>query len=83
MIDLLRFEADFKTIQVVYNSIGNKDLNTQIKVVSTRKALCPTIGYLYPDCEKAYLQSMSLDALRDTVKGVDNYRDILKDAPDP
>jgi hypothetical protein len=26
---------------------------------------------------------MSLDALRDTVKGVDNYRDILKDAPDP
>jgi len=26
---------------------------------------------------------MSLDALRDTVKGVDNYREILKDAPDP
>ena len=24
MCDLLKFEADFKTIQVVYNSIGNK-----------------------------------------------------------
>jgi hypothetical protein len=22
--DLIKFEADFKTIQVVYNSIGNK-----------------------------------------------------------
>jgi V-type H+-transporting ATPase subunit d len=24
-----------------------------------------------------------LDVLRDTVKGVDNYKDILKDVPDP
>ena len=24
MVDLLKFEADFKTIQVIYNSIGNK-----------------------------------------------------------
>lgn len=26
---------------------------------------------------------MTLDALRDAIKGVDNYREILKDAPDP
>ena len=26
---------------------------------------------------------MTLDGLRDAVKGVDNYRDLLKDAPDP
>ena len=32
MCSLLKFEADFKTIQVVYNSIGNKELNTTAKI---------------------------------------------------
>lgn len=44
MTDLLNFEADFKTIQVIYNSIGNKDFNTAVKVVTTRKNLCPNLG---------------------------------------
>jgi V-type H+-transporting ATPase subunit d len=83
MIDLLRFEADFKTVQVIYNSIGNRDLNTAARIITTRKNLCPTIGYLYPDCERMYLQAMTLDTLRDAIKGIDNYREILKDAPDP
>lgn len=26
---------------------------------------------------------MTLDALREAVKGADNYRELLKDAPDP
>ena len=26
---------------------------------------------------------MTLDGLRDAVRGVDNYREILKEAPDP
>ena len=47
VIDLLRFEADFKTIQVIYNSIGNRDLNTAAKIITTRKNLCPTIGYFF------------------------------------
>jgi V-type H+-transporting ATPase subunit d len=63
--------------------MGNRELNTAAKVITTRKNLCPTIGYLYPDSEKNYLQAMTLDALRDAVKGVDNYKDILKEAPDP
>lgn len=32
MEDLLKFEADFKTIQVIYNSIGNRELNTAAKI---------------------------------------------------
>lgn len=32
MQDLLKFEADFKTIQVIYNSIGNRELNTAAKI---------------------------------------------------
>lgn len=63
--------------------MGNRDLNTAAKVITTRKNLCPTIGHLYPDSEKLYLSAMTLDGLRDAVKGVDNYRDLLRDAPDP
>lgn len=83
MLDLLNFEADFKTIQVVYNSIGNKDFNTAIKIVITRKNLCPNLGYLYPDCQRQLLNAMSLETVRDVVRGIDNYKEILKDAPDP
>jgi len=25
MIDILKFDADFKTIQVIYNSLGNRE----------------------------------------------------------
>jgi V-type H+-transporting ATPase subunit d len=32
MQDLLKFEADFKTVQVIYNSIANRELNTIAKV---------------------------------------------------
>jgi V-type H+-transporting ATPase subunit d len=33
MKDLIKFEADFKTVQVIYNSIGNKELNTSAKIL--------------------------------------------------
>lgn len=37
MIDLLKFEADCKTIQVAYNTIGNKDFSSQAKIAEARK----------------------------------------------
>lgn len=83
LVDLLKFEADFKSIQVIYNSIGNKDLNNAAKIALARKRLCPSIGYLYPDCEQSLLAAMTLDGLKDAVRGIDNYRDLLKDVPDP
>jgi len=49
----------------------------------TRKRLCPALGYLYPDCKTALLSCNSLDQLREAVKGIENYKDVLKDAPDP
>lgn len=73
MCDLLRFEADFKTIQVIYNSIGHKDLNTQAKITEARKKLCPALGYLYPDSKTALLNATSLDHLRDAVRGAPGY----------
>jgi len=47
--DLLKFEADFKTIQVIYNSISNKEMSIAANILSTRKQLIPAMGYLYPD----------------------------------
>jgi len=83
MLDILKFEADFKTIQIVYNSIGNKDFANTAHRKNTRKRLCPALGYLYPDCEKDLADATTLDGLRDCVKGISNYQDLLKEAPDP
>lgn len=83
MLDILKFEADFKTIQIIYNSIGNRELSSADQRSSKRKRLCPSLGYLYPDCEKALVDSSSLDQLREAVKGINGYYDLLKDAPDP
>lgn len=60
MCDLLKFEADFKSIQVVYNSIGNKELNTAAKITEARKKLCPALGYLYPDSKTSLLNATTL-----------------------
>lgn len=83
MRDLIKFEADFKTIQVVYNSIGNRELNTTVKVLQTRKKLCPALGYLYPDSKTGLLNATSVDQLKEAVKGVPGYADIINESPDP
>ena len=77
MEDLIKFEADFKTIQVIYNSIGNKQLNTTAKITEARKKLCPALGYLYPDGKTALLNATSVEQLKDAVRAVGNYSDIV------
>lgn len=81
MLDLLKFEADCKSIEVVYNSLFNKEANINNNL--TRKRLCPTLGYLYPDCRTPLLLCNSLEQLRDAVKGIENYKEMLKDVPEP
>lgn len=49
MLELVDFEADMKTLQVIYNSIGNKEMQSAPKVIHLRKQLCPAAGLLYPD----------------------------------
>eukprot|EP00330_Aristerostoma_sp_ATCC50986_P012422 CAMPEP_0114594136 /NCGR_PEP_ID=MMETSP0125-20121206/15762_1 /TAXON_ID=485358 ORGANISM="Aristerostoma sp., Strain ATCC 50986" /NCGR_SAMPLE_ID=MMETSP0125 /ASSEMBLY_ACC=CAM_ASM_000245 /LENGTH=369 /DNA_ID=CAMNT_0001794077 /DNA_START=42 /DNA_END=1151 /DNA_ORIENTATION=+ len=83
MLDLLNFEADFKTIQIIYNSIGNKDFASAANRSATRKRLCPALGYLYPDCEKELNKCSNIEELREAVKGISNYHELLKEAPDP
>jgi len=83
VLDFLKFEADFKTIQIIYNSIGNREFSTADQRGSKRKRLCPALGYLYPDTEKELVNAASLDGLREAVKGIGNYYELLKEAPDP
>lgn len=83
MLDLLNFEADFKSIQVVYNSLVSKESTSLIKITGTRKQLSPSCGYLYPDSQRALIGSQNLETMRDAVRGIENYQAILRDAPDP
>eukprot|EP00825_Cyclidium_porcatum_P031544 TRINITY_DN3341_c0_g1_i1.p1 TRINITY_DN3341_c0_g1~~TRINITY_DN3341_c0_g1_i1.p1 ORF type:complete len:409 (-),score=88.01 TRINITY_DN3341_c0_g1_i1:940-2166(-) len=84
LVDLLNFEADFKTIQVVYNSLGGKELQqVNARIIDQRKALCPAFGNLYPDSTKKLIAAPSLDTLKDEVKGIENYKELMKDLPDP
>lgn len=83
MDDLIKFEADFKTVQVIYNSIGNKELNTAAKVTEARKKLCPALGYLYPDSKTALMNASSVEQLKEAIRGVGNYADLVNEAPDP
>lgn len=83
MLEILKFESDYMTIQIIYNSIGNKDFQSTVARSNSRKRLCPTVGYLYPDVEKSYIEATSLDQLREAVRGINNYSDVLKEVPDP
>jgi V-type H+-transporting ATPase subunit d len=64
MEDLLKFEADVKAIQVVYNSIGNRELNNAAKVQEARKKLCPSLGYLYPDAKPYLMNATTVEQLK-------------------
>lgn len=83
MEELIKFEADFKTIQVIYNSIGNRELNTTAKILEARKKLCPALGYLYPDSKTQLLNATSLDHLKEAIRGVPGYAEIVAESPDP
>jgi len=83
MGDLLKFEADCMSIQIVYNSIGNPELMAGHQRAGDREQLCPNLGYLYPDCYEAIKKATNFDMLKDGVKAFEEYREMLKDVPDP
>jgi len=47
--DILKFESDCQTIQIIYNTIGNKQLGGQAAKQSERAKYINNIGYLMPD----------------------------------
>lgn len=83
MLELVDFEADMKTLQVIYNSIGNKEMSSAPKVIHLRKQLCPAAGLLYPDVYRELINMQNIDVVRESVKGFEVYYNMLRDAPDP
>lgn len=49
MEDLLKFEADMRTIQVIYNTMGHEQFNNRPDRQNKRSKMTPKMGYLYPD----------------------------------
>ncbi len=79
MDDLLTLEADFKTIQIVYNSL-EEPKNSRIKM---RETLCPAMGHLYPMHYHLLKNAENLDDMREIIKGFINYRAILAEVSEP
>jgi len=80
MIHLLKTEADFMTINVIYNTF--KDEKKQRE--EQRKFLLPACGYFYPDCHYHFLKECdTFDDLKAKCAISKRYQDIVDNIPDP
>lgn len=64
MEDLLKFEADCQSIQIIYNSLGFDFNPTQ---EAERKKVIPNFGYLYPQVTSCLIKVNTLDMLREAL----------------
>jgi V-type H+-transporting ATPase subunit d len=79
MLDLLTMEADFKTIQVVYNSLeDSREEKTMV-----RAKLSPIVGQFYPLYYPLLQNVDTLDNLKDVLRNFNEYRKILSELPEP
>ena len=81
MNDILKFESDCMTIQIIYNSIDIKGLSDAKGREGERKkyinnlgklhSVCNFnyVGYLYPDRDRELTEADTFEKLRDAVKG--------------
>lgn len=69
MDDLLKFESDCMTIQIIYNSIDIKGLSDARGREGERKKYINALGYLYPDRDRELTEADTFDKLRDAMKG--------------
>jgi vacuolar-type H+-ATPase subunit C/Vma6 len=81
MDDLLKFESDCMTIQIIYNSIDIKGLSDARGREGERKKYINNLGYLYPDKDKELTEADSFEKLRDAVKGFE-YEKMLNQVTD-
>ena len=79
MEDLLKYEADCQTIQIVYNSLA---YNNQFQE-EERKKVIPNFGYLYPETTTQLIKCNSLEQLRQILQPYPDYYELVKEIPDP
>lgn len=69
MDDLLKFESDCMTLQIIYNSIDIKGLNDAKGREGERKKYINSLGYLYPDKDRELTEVDSFEKLKEAVRG--------------
>ena len=79
MEDLLKYEADCQTIQIVYNSLA---YNNQFQE-EERKKVIPYFGFLYPETTTQLVKCNSLEQLRQILQPFPDYYELVKEIPDP
>jgi len=68
MSDLLKFESDCMTLQIIYNSIDIKGLSDARGREGERKKYINNLGYLYPDRDRELTEADTFDKLKDAVR---------------
>jgi V-type H+-transporting ATPase subunit d len=77
MMDILKFESDCQTIQIIYNTIGNKDLAGPKGRYGERRKYINRIGHLYPDRDNELSNADDFRKLQDAVSPYSNYSHML------
>ena len=79
MENLLKYEADCQTIQIVYNSLA---YNNQFQE-EERKKVIPYFGFLYPETTTQLIKCNSLEQLKQILQPFPDYYELVKEIPDP
>lgn len=81
MDDLLKFESDCMTIQIIYNSLDIKVLSDVRGREGERRKYINNLGYLYPDRDRELTDADTYEKLRDATKGFE-YENMLAQVSD-
>ena len=81
MDDLLKFESDCMTIQIIYNSTDIRGLSDVRGREVERRNYINSLGYLYPDRDSELNAADSFDKLKAAVKGYE-YEHMLEQVSD-
>ena len=79
MENILKYEADCQTIQIVYNSLA---YNNQFQE-EERKKVIPYFGFLYPETTTQLIKCNSLEQLKQILQPFPDYYELVKEIPDP
>jgi V-type H+-transporting ATPase subunit d len=76
MDDLLKFESDCMTLQIIYNSLDISGLSDARGREAERRNYINSLGYLYPDKDRDLNEADSFDKLKAAVRGYE-YEHML------
>ena len=80
LLNILNVEADFRTIQVVYNSLTESQRSNRVML---RKSVVSPFGTLYPDFMRQLIDADTLEVIRSVLSVSPAYRKLVQHAPDP